>query len=114
MTPYERGDIVLVPFPFSDQLTAKKRPAVVVSSNTYNSTSPDIVIMAITSQTQKSTGLGECMITDWRAAGLLKPSAIKSAISTIEQSLVLKKLGKLSPADLTIAGNALKELLSLG
>jgi mRNA-degrading endonuclease toxin of MazEF toxin-antitoxin module len=36
MTAYERGDIVLVPFPFSDQTTTKKRPAVVVTSNNYN------------------------------------------------------------------------------
>jgi mRNA interferase MazF len=114
MTLYERGDVVLVPFPFSNQKTTKKRPAVVVSSSVYNAASPDIVIMAVTSQTQKNLGAGECMIADWSVAGLLKPSAVKSAISTIEQSLVLKKLGKLSPADITAAGNALKELLDLG
>ncbi|MEH2305953.1 hypothetical protein [Nostoc sp.] len=33
MTNYEFGDVVLVPFPFTDQTTTKKRPAVVVSSN---------------------------------------------------------------------------------
>ncbi len=49
MTNYERGNIVLVPFPFSDQTTTKKRPAVVISSDSYNGKSPDIIIMAITS-----------------------------------------------------------------
>jgi mRNA interferase MazF len=39
MTAYERGDIVLVPFPFSDQTTTKKRPAVVISSSRYNAVS---------------------------------------------------------------------------
>jgi mRNA interferase MazF len=62
MTAYERGDVVLVPFPFTDQTTIKKRPAVVISSNNYNNTSPDIVIMAITSRTEKTFGIGECMI----------------------------------------------------
>jgi mRNA interferase MazF len=33
MIDYKFGDIVLVPFPFTDQTTAKKRPAVIVSSN---------------------------------------------------------------------------------
>lgn len=69
--------------------------------------------MAVTSQTQKNTGMGECMIADWRNAGLLKPSALKSALSTIEQTLVLKKLGKLSHADIISMGNALKKLLDL-
>lgn len=113
MTPYERGDVVLVPFPFSNQTSTKKRPAVVVSSSAYNAASPDIVIMAVTSQTEKIGGIGECVIADWRTAGLLKPSAIKSAISTIEQTLVLKKLGSLSLEDIISMGNALKELLDL-
>ena len=97
MTHYNRGDVVLVPFPFSDQTTAKKRPAVIISSSTYNDTSRDIVIMAITSQARGNIGIGECMIEGWQSAGLLKSSAIKSAISTIEQGLVLKILGRLSP-----------------
>ncbi|HBR16714.1 MAG TPA: type II toxin-antitoxin system PemK/MazF family toxin [Deltaproteobacteria bacterium] len=101
MTAYKRGDVVLVPFPFSNQTDAKKRPAVIISSDAYNNISSDIVIMAITSQTEKTTGIGECLIHDWRDAGLLKPSAIKPAISTIEQTLVLKKLGKISLQDLT-------------
>ena len=39
MTPYDKGDVILVPFPFSDQTTSKKRPAVIISSNKYNDTS---------------------------------------------------------------------------
>ncbi len=49
MTDYSFGDIVLVPFPFTDQSTVKKRPAVIVSSNAYNKKKPDIIIMAVTS-----------------------------------------------------------------
>jgi len=114
MTAYERGNIVLVPFPFTDQTTTKKRPAVVISSNSYNTTSPDIVIMAITSQTEKFFEIGECLIKNWKEAGLLKPSAIKPAISTTELKLVLKKLGKLSSEDLLSMDKALKDLLDLG
>ena len=42
------ADVVLVPFPFTDQPGTKKRPAVVVSSHDYNASRRDIVIMAIT------------------------------------------------------------------
>jgi mRNA interferase MazF len=53
MTNYERGNIILVPFPFSDQTTTKKRPAVVISSDSCNEISPDIIIMAITTERNK-------------------------------------------------------------
>lgn len=113
MTDYKRSDVILVPFPFSDQTTTKKHPAVIISSNLYNNVSSDIVIMAITSHIDKVAGIGECLIKDWQAAGLLKPFAIKPAISTIEQKLILKKLGSLSSDDLFSAENALKKFLDL-
>ncbi|OHB35767.1 MAG: growth inhibitor [Planctomycetes bacterium GWA2_39_15] len=113
MTVCNRGDVVLVPFPFSNQTTVKKRPSVIVSSDVYNNTSSDIVIMTITGKTDKTLNVGECLIEDWRGAGLLKPSSIKPAISTIEQRLVLRKLGKLSTKDLISMEEALKEFLEL-
>jgi len=69
--------------------------------------------MAITSQTEKTIGIGECLIADWQGAGLLRPSAIKPAISTIEQALVLKKLGRLASQDLISMDIALKKFLDL-
>lgn len=48
MTGYEFGDVVLVPFPFTDQSAVKKRPAVVISSDAYHRERPDLIIMAIT------------------------------------------------------------------
>ncbi len=48
-TTYNFGDIILVLFPFTDQTTSKKRPAVVVSSDAYNNDRPDIILMAVTS-----------------------------------------------------------------
>ncbi len=68
------GDVVLVPFPFTDQSGTKKRPAVVVSGANYNTSRRDIVIMTITSQWRTPLGFGETMIGDWQAAGLIKAS----------------------------------------
>ncbi|MFH1860460.1 MAG: type II toxin-antitoxin system PemK/MazF family toxin [bacterium] len=49
MTTFRQGEIVLVPFPFTDQTTVKQRPAVIVSSNEYNLSREDVIIAAITS-----------------------------------------------------------------
>jgi mRNA interferase MazF len=113
MITYDRGDVVLVPFPFSDQTTTKKRPAVVVSTSLFNKQSPDLVILAVTSKINSPIGIGECLIGDWKAAGLMKPSAIKAAISTMEHTLVLRKLGALSQADVVAMNLSLSAFLGI-
>ena len=92
MTSYNFGEVVLVPFPFTDQTGTKKRPAVIVSSTAYNLTRNDLVLMAITSQVRKPLKSDEVEIFDWQKAGLLKPSVIKPVFTTIEKNLVIRKL----------------------
>ena len=99
MIDYKFGDVVLVPFPFTDQSTSKKRPGVVVSSGDYNCERPDLVIMAATSQIKAPRPFGEITITQWKQAGLLKPSVIKPIFTTVEKKLILKKLGRLGEKD---------------
>jgi mRNA interferase MazF len=53
------GDIVLVPFPFTNQTATKQRPAVVISSDAYHRERPDLIIMAVTSQIRPSTTVGD-------------------------------------------------------
>ena len=94
------GDVVLVPFPFTDQTGTKKRPAAIVSSGPYNADRRDIVIMAITSQVSTPLGFGEALVADWHGAGLVKESVFKPIFTTIEQTLVLRVLNRLSAVDL--------------
>ena len=63
--PFDFGDVVLVPFPFTSHAASKKRPAVVVSNRSYNAARPDVVVMAITSQLRPSPGLGEVWVDQW-------------------------------------------------
>lgn len=109
MTAYNPGDVILVPFPFTDQSQSKQRPAVVVSTARYQVERPDIVVMAITSQVRSPPAFGESSVRDWRAAGLLKPSVIKPVLTTLDQRLVRKTLGRLSGTD----RSALKDVLRL-
>src|SRR3990167_1898699 len=85
---YKRGDVVLAPFPFSDQTSIKQRPALVISVEGFQEQGPDLLIMAVTSQVRGPLKLGEFLIRDWQVAGLLKPSAVKAAIATVEAKLV--------------------------
>ena len=92
---FEFGDVVLVPFPFTNQAESKKRPAIIVSSLAYNSFKPDVVVMAVTSQLRPSPEFGEVWIPHWREAGLLKPSAVKPVFATLEKERVTSQLGRL-------------------
>jgi len=72
-----------------------------------------LLIMAVTSQVRGPLKLGEFLIRDWQAAGLLKPSAVKAAIATIEAKLVRRRLGCLSDYDLEQLNSSLRGLLGL-
>ena len=96
MTGSEFGDLVLVPFPFTDQTATKRRPAVVVSSAAYHRERPDLVILAV---------------TKWKEAGLLKPSVFKPVLATIERRLVLRTLGQLAEEDRVALHRVLAEIL---
>ncbi len=97
---YDFGDVVLLPFPFTDQTATKKRPAIIVSTAAYNNARRDVVAIAVTSQIRTPLVFGEIIVGDWSNAGLLKPSVIKPVLTTIEQCLVLNTLGHLQTPDI--------------
>lgn len=106
------SDVVLVPFPFTDQTASKRRPAVVVSSDAYHRDRPDIILVAITSRTARpAASVGDVVIEEWRAAGPLKASLIKPVFTTVEQRLILKKLGALQPKDLIALRSAIQQVV---
>ncbi len=106
MTDFEFGDVALVPCPFTDQSSIKKRPTVVVSSATYNRDRPDLIILTVTSQMASPSQIGTFIVQDWQAAGLLKPSIVKPIITTLQKTSVKKKLGRLVGQDIQSLQNA--------
>jgi mRNA interferase MazF len=107
----EFGDVVLVPFPFTDQRTTKRRPAVVVSSDAYHRDRPDVILMAVTSQVRPAAGVGEVAVERWKEAGLLKPSVLKPLLATVQKGLVIRKLGRFEEQDRDALRRALKTIL---
>jgi mRNA interferase MazF len=111
MTGYSFGDVLLVPFPFTDQSGSKKRPAVVISSARYQRERPDLILMPITSQNPGSTRFGDVPVSDMQAAGLLLPGVIKPVIFTIEAKLAIKALGRLVDDDQRAVRHTIAQLI---
>jgi mRNA interferase MazF len=103
-TDFNRGAIVLLPFPFSDQSSAKIRPAVVVNP-AYPS--DDLLVVAVTS-VDDSLRPGEFALQFWREAGLLHPSFAKRAVASVSRDLVKEQLGQMRAADLAELDTALE------
>jgi mRNA interferase MazF len=112
MTGYRRGDVVLVSFIFADETGVKRRPAVIISSNTYHTGRDEAIIAAITSKTDRVL-TGDHLIADWQSAGLLFPSVTTSIIRTIKKDMINKRLGSLQTQDMGAIDSKLKLALGL-
>ena len=95
---YQRGDIVLLPFPFTDLTAAKTRPAVVVSIEAFQRDTGDVTVAMITSVPR--TTPYDYALQDWQAAHLLRPSWVRAKLATLNPALVRYKPGSLSDTDL--------------
>ena len=100
MTDYDRGDVILVPYPFGERAGGRKRPALVISSLRYNQTTGELVIAQITGRASPPERPGDTPLEDWKAANLPRPAIVRSRLATLKTSLVLRRLGSLSESDL--------------
>jgi len=95
---FKKGDVVLIPFPFTDLTSAKTRPAVIVSTEAYEKETGNFMVAMITSVPQSTSY--DCEVKDWRTANLLAPSWVRIKIATINPKLVRYKPGSLTTVDL--------------
>jgi len=95
---YKKWDIVLVPFPFTNLTTIKKRPALIISPN-ENNIKFDVVIAFITSKLDFEYRIGDYKIQEWEKSNLPKPSMLRMKFTTVDKSIIIKTLGKLSEND---------------
>ncbi|MBS0582079.1 MAG: type II toxin-antitoxin system PemK/MazF family toxin [Proteobacteria bacterium] len=84
MRSFESGDVVKVPFPYTDRATRQRRPALVVSAAPLQKNHGLLWVLMITSAENRGWD-GDVMVSDLDAAGLPVPSVIRTAkIATIE------------------------------
>ena len=99
ITTYKKWNIILVPFPFTDLKTSKKRPALIISPNEYND-KLDVVIAFITSKLDSEYRTDDYKIQQWEKSNLPKPSMIRMKFATIDKSIIIKKMGSLKKKDI--------------
>ena len=107
---FNKYDVIVVKFPFASSLIYKARPAVLISSEEYNTNGRNTsIILAISSQIKTKLTL-EPMIEEWQTTGLLKQSIFKASIATIENDFIITKLGTLDTKDQIILDQLLEKI----
>ncbi|GIK10502.1 MAG TPA: type II toxin-antitoxin system PemK/MazF family toxin [Anaerolineales bacterium] len=93
----EQGDILLVPIPFTDLSSQKRRPVIVVSNNDYNQKTTDLVVVAMTSNPIETDYSFSITSDDLEKGALNRPGKVRvDKIYTISKSIVVKAFGKVN------------------
>lgn len=95
---YKPFSVVVVPFPFTDSSDTKRRPALVLSNETFQRQTEHVALAMITSA-KHSHWYGDHEIINLKDAGLKVESIIRQKFFTLDSRLVLDLLGKLSAKD---------------
>jgi len=112
MTSFERGDVVLVHFVFSEGTDAKRRPALILSTEDYHRGRQEAIVAAITSHVSRQW-VGDHVLRDWQGAGLLYPSRVTAILRTVKQGMIERRLGALKTRDLRSVEDNLELALGL-
>lgn len=91
---YNQGDILLIPIPFSDLASSKKRPVLVLSNSKYNQKTEDIIVVAVTSNLTEKEYSILFENEDMKEGTLKFTSSVRAdKIYTLSKSIVIKKFG---------------------
>jgi mRNA interferase MazF len=107
---YKAGDIILVPFPFTDLSSAKIRPALVLAIP--DTTKLDVIVCFISSKICNSTDFG-AMLKPSKTNGLKVQSLVRfDKIATLDRRIILGTIGQVTPAWMKEQGKTLKHLFN--
>lgn len=108
MATFVKGDVVVVPFPFSDLTQAKRRPALVISKLDGD----DLILCQITSQAIKDNYAIALDDKDFETGSLKQPSNVRpNRIFTADSNIILYKVGNLKVEKLTAIIEKLIEII---
>jgi mRNA interferase MazF len=94
----EPGDVVIVPFPFSERPGVRRRPALALSSAEFNRGAAHTVLAMITTS-DHPVWPGDVAIESFEESGLPRPCIVRLKVFTIDNRLVLRRAGRLAEED---------------
>ena len=110
---FEAFDVVVVPFPFTDRSTTKRRPALVLSDDKAFNRQTGNLVLAMTTSIGNADWPLDVEVGDLDSAGLASASVVRMKLFTLDNRLVIRKAGKLAQQDRRNVAVALRWLLSL-
>lgn len=104
-------ELVVVDFPGAQGV--KRRPALVISSDGYHQSRPDVILGLITSQSPSRLGTTDHLLKDWKIAGLNKPSTFRAFLVTLPQTAISAAIGRASDSDWTAIQDCVRAALAI-
>ncbi len=96
---YRPWDVVVVPFPYSDQQQSTVRPGVIVSAPLLHQKTRQYFVAMITNA-KHSAWDGDVEVSNLKGAGLPVPSVVRSAkLATFDESVIVRAVGSLPTKD---------------
>ena len=107
-------EILLVPFPFSDQSGRKVRSVIVISNNEFNDYSGDVIVVGVTSNLSKGRHTLNLSSSDLKEGKLFSLCCIKvENILRLEKGLIIKKIGTIGRKKLGDIISVLNDILEI-
>jgi mRNA interferase MazF len=111
----KQGDIVLIPVPFTDLSTRKRRPVIVISNDDYNRKTADVVVVAMTSNPTLTPYSFTITSSNLAQGKLNRPGKVRvDKIYTLSQSIIVKVFGRVSSDVLDHIRTILQDLVGAG
>ena len=108
-----QGDIVLIPIPFTDLSSQKRRPVIVISNNAYNRKTADVVVVAMTSNPVATDYSFTITSADLAQGKLNRPGKVRvDKIYTLSQTIVVRAFGQANSSVLDRIRDVLQGLIS--
>ncbi len=98
MITYKPGDVIIVPFPFSDKAAVKPRPALIISTEAFCTTHARVLTLMITTA-QRTQWPSDVPLQHYAQCGLPIASVVRMKFFTVEIALIKDRIGHAHPQD---------------